>query len=499
MNVAALLDMVADTAAARVAVTVDGQTLTYGELAQRAASAASWIAAQKVATVGYLGVNSQALPILSFGAARAGVPFTPLNYRWMDAQIGAAARRLAPGVLVVEADAVARVDGVPGARVVAVDDLLFALPAYTDTDHMADSTGAAVLLFTSGTSGDPKIAVLRHDHLTSYILESVDFLGAEADEANLVSVPPYHVAGLAALLSSVFAARRIVYLPTFTPQGWIDLAEAERVTHAMVVPTMLSRIVDELERRPEIKLAHLVHLSYGGGRMPHPLIEAVMHRLPHVDLVNAYGLTETSSTISILSPSDHRRATQSDDPAVRQRLGSVGRPIPSVEVEIRSPDGLVLGPGELGEIWVKGPQIAGEYVGLTTARGTDGWLRTKDAGWLDAEGYLFVDGRLDDIIVRGGENISPGEVEDVLVAHPAIAEAAVIGVPDDEWGESLVAIVVAQGEPEVDDVALQGWVRGHLRSSKVPSRVEFRPALPYNDMGKLLRRDLRAELNVAST
>ena len=169
--------------------------------------------------------------------------------------------------------------------------------------------------------------MLRHRHLTSYVFETVEFLGAESGDAALVSVPPYHIAGIAAVLTSVWSGRRLVYLPQFSPEAWVDLAAAEAVTHAMVVPTMLGRILDVLAERGE-KLPALQHLSYGGGRMPVSLVERALDHLPHVGLVNAYGLTETSSTVAVLGPDDHREAIASADPHVRVRLGSVGRPSP---------------------------------------------------------------------------------------------------------------------------------------------------------------------------
>ena len=164
--------------------------------------------------------------------------------------------------------------------------------------------------------------------------------------------------------------------------------------------------------------------------MPVELIERAMHLLPDVSFVNAYGLTETSSTIAVLTPDDHREAMASTDPAVRRRLGSVGQPLPTLELEIRGPDGTTpLGIGERGEIYVRGEQVAGEYLGRSLLT-DDGWFPTSDAGFLDEHGFLFLEGRLDDVIVRGAENLSPGEIEDTLLSHPAVAEAAVIGVPD---------------------------------------------------------------------
>jgi acyl-CoA synthetase (AMP-forming)/AMP-acid ligase II len=239
--------------------------------------------------------------------------------------------------------------------------------------------------------------------------------------------------------------------------------------------------------------------------MPLELVERTLRDLPSVDLVNAYGLTETSSTIAMLTPDDHREAFASSDAAVRARLGSVGRPLPMLEVEIRGEDEAGVPAGEKGEIWVRGEQVSGEYVGRSVLD-AEGWFRTRDAGWFDADGFLYVDGRLDDVIVRGGENISPGEIEGVLHAHPAVADVAVLGIPDTEWGETVAAVVVLHSGSgsgsdagSVSEAALQEWVRERLRSTKMPTVIEFRSELPYSPTGKLLRRVLRDELSASGS
>jgi acyl-CoA synthetase (AMP-forming)/AMP-acid ligase II len=245
--------------------------------------------------------------------------------------------------------------------------------------------------------------------------------------------------------------------------------------------------------------------------MPLSLVERALEQLPHVGLVNAYGLTETSSTIAVLGPEDHREAIGSTEPAVRARLGSVGRPLPNLEVEIRDPYGASLEAGAHGEIWVRGEQVSGEYLGRAAAVSADGWLATHDGGWLDQAGYLFVEGRLDDVIVRGGENLSPGEIEEVLLLHPAVADAAVFGVPDEEWGEAVAAVIVLVESGDVDEGSaadeasapdedsLRAWVAERLRSTRAPERIEFRTELPYSETGKLLRRVLKAELGTGPT
>ncbi|HIF63447.1 MAG TPA: long-chain fatty acid--CoA ligase, partial [candidate division UBP10 bacterium] len=256
--------------------------------------------------------------------------------------------------------------------------------------------------------------------------------------------------------------------------------------------TMLSRIVEELENNgaSDPGLPALAALSYGGGKMPLAVIEKAMRFFPGTGFTNAYGLTETSSTITLLNPDDHRSASASDDAAVKRRLVSVGRPLPGVELQVRNDEGATLGANESGEIYVRGEQVSGEYLGLGTRVEGDGWFPTRDGGSIDEEGYLFIEGRVDDVIVRGGENMSPGEIEDVLLEHPSVADVAVVGVPSVEWGEAVAAMVVARGEhPEVAD--LQALVKQRLRSSRVPGRIEFIDELPYNETGKLLRRRVR--------
>ncbi len=488
-----LLDMTAGGAADRIAVGSHRSGLTYGTLLDRSGRLAGLLAERGVERVGLVDLNSEAVPLCLYGAGLAGVPFAPVNYRLPDDQLRRILARLAPGLVIVGDGVAERTGPVAGIEMMARDELLTKvaddLPVPDDLPFV-DPEAVAVLLFTSGTTGDPKAAVLRHRHLTSYILESVEFLSASEDDAQLVSVPPYHIAGISAVLSSTFAGRRLVHLPGFDAADWVRTVADEQITQAMVVPTMLGRVLDVIGETGA-NVDQLRHLAYGGGRMPLELIKRAMNELPHVSFVNAYGLTETSSTVAVLGPDDHLDAMASDDPLVQRRLTSVGRPLPSVEVEIRDPDGNPLPAGERGEIHVRGEQVAGEYLGRSLLT-DDGWFPTNDAGSFDEGGYLYLDGRLDDIIVRGAENLSPGEIEDVLRSHEAVADAAVFGLPDPEWGERVAAAVVLR--PDHADVPadeLRSYVHDRLRSTKTPEDIRFLPELPYNETGKLLRRVLR--------
>jgi fatty-acyl-CoA synthase len=489
-----LLDLTADVCGDRKALGTLADGLDFAAVRNNARAAAAWLAESGSQNAVFVGLNGNALPVLMFASGMAGMPFVPVNYRLPDADLRKLIARTAPSLVVVDDDMVARIEDIGGATLVKRSEFeaRFLLASPPESEPLPESdSDVAVLLFTSGTTGDPKAAVLRHGNLTSYVMSTVEFLGAEEEEAALVSVPPYHIAGISAVLTSAYGGRRIVYLPAFTAEEWVAVAARERITHAMVVPTMLDRILDVLDKTGE-KLPALRALSYGGGRMPEPVIARALTALPHVDFVNAYGLTETSSTVALLGAEDHRIAIASDDPKVRRRLGSVGRPLPSLELEIRRDDGSCCDVEEHGEIHVRGDQVSGEYL-HKKAIADDGWFATNDGGWLDADGYLFVEGRLDDVIVRGGENISPGEIEDVLRGHDDIADVAVLGLPCVQWGEKVSAVVVSRsGSPDFE--ALAAYVRGQLRSTKTPEAWFFRDELPYNETGKLLRRVLKAEL-----
>ena len=501
MNTMMLLEMAAGGFGHRLAFTDpdNGTSITYQELYDAAGAAAHNIRESGASRVAVLDVSNLAVPVALFASGWAGVPYVPINYRLTADEIDALLARVQPAYLITEDERLPHYQGGDGLDARSRTRFLDMARAGGDAheERSMDPEDVGVLLFTSGTTGVPKAAVLRHKHLVSYIVSSVEFMSAEEDEAALVCVPPYHVAGIASTLSSVYAGRRVVQLANFSADAWIETARHERITTAFVVPTMLSRIVAALEGEKTAGMPHLQSLSYGGGKMPLAVIEKALALFPETDFTNAYGLTETSSTITVLGTEEHRAAAAAEDDAGRQRLVSVGVPLPGIEIEIRDQEGHALPPGERGEIHVRGEQVSGEYEDRGSTVDADGWFPTRDAGYQDEDGYLFLDGRADDVIVRGGENMSPGEIEDTLVAHDAVADAAVVGVPSEEWGEAVAGVVVAKsGIAANEDLVaeLQSWVRTHMRSSRVPERLEFWDELPYNETGKLLRRVVKARL-----
>ena len=494
MSISLILDMAMSGNPDHTAITVDGTSLTYAEFGELVAGAATVIAHADAKNVVFLGNSGLELPVLLFAAAHSGVPFVPVNYRLATAQLEQLIARTDSPIVIADPRYVSELAAIPNvmttddfaaaARVAAADPL----PA-----AVVDPEDPAIILFTSGTTSAPKGVILRHSHLLSYVMSTVEYGSAADTDGALISVPPYHIAGMGTILTNIYAGRRMIYLPQFDARAWVELVRREGATSAMVVPTMLDRIVDVLAGEAA-DVPTLKSLSYGGARMPRPTLEAALRAFPGAGFVNAYGLTETSSTIALLGPDDHRAALESDDPGVQARLGSIGRPVPGIEIQLRNADGLPVADGEHGELWVRGPQVSGEYMGAGSVLDAEGWFPTKDLAFTDSEGFLFIVGRNDDTIIRGGENIAPAEIEDVLVHHPQVRSVVVVGVPDDHWGEAIVAAVVVEPGATPDPEELRTYVRERLRGSRTPDRVVFLDDLPTTATGKILRKKIVADI-----
>jgi acyl-CoA synthetase (AMP-forming)/AMP-acid ligase II len=495
MNLTMLLDMAAEGFGDRVVVGRRADGFTAARLRELALGGAAAVRAAGADAVLYLAVNGPAFPVALFAAAHAGVPLVPVNYRLGQEQLDhllsnhpKALGIAGPG----ESDALLRAS----IQTLTVDEWLKAAADAAEgaeAEDEGDPDTTAVTIYTSGTTSSPKGVLLRHHNLVSYVLSSVEFAGAEDDEAALVSVPPYHIAAVANVITNLYAGRRTIVLQQFSPSQWLNLARAEGVTNALVVPTMLSRIMDASD--VDLTVPQLRTLAYGGAPMPQSVIERALRVWSHVDFVNAYGLTETSSTIAVLGPDDHRAALGAGSTAARNRLSSVGKVIPAIDLEVRDERGLPVGPGVVGRIWVRGEQVSAEYAGIGKVLDEQGFFDTRDQGWIDEESYLFIGGRADDTIIRGAENIAPAEIEEVILAHADVSDAVVVGVPDEEWGQRIEAAVVLRDGANADEDGLRQFVRDRLRGSKTPDRILFWAELPRTETGKLLRRNVLAQMS----
>lgn len=491
MHLATLVEMVESGFDDRVLLGDRQQSVTGARLGALVRSGAAVLHGERA--VVYVGENHPLLPVGLLASAWAGATFVPVNYRLEDHHLIALVNRQPGALILADEPCAARLGELE--RVVVFDDWVRSLAAVDPADAPEAASAddeVALVLYTSGTTSEPKSALLRHRHLTSYLLGAVEFGSADPDEAVLIAVPPYHIAGVANMLSNLFAGRRLVYLRHFDATSWLQAVRREGITHAMVVPTMLARIVESLGGGPA-DTPTLRTLSYGGAAISERVLREALRAFPSTGFVNAYGLTETASTIAVLGPEDHRGAFESGDPSVRRRLRSAGRLLPTVEIEIRDEDGTAVPSGDVGMIFLRGPQVSGEYASGSLLD-AEGWFCTRDRGHVDADGYLFIEGRADDTIIRGGENIAPAEIEQVLMEHPMVDDACVIGRPDDVWGERIIAVVVPRGgsAPGVDE--LRSFVRERLRGSKTPDEVYFRSELPHTPTGKLLRRQVAGEL-----
>ena len=489
MHLSSLVEMVESGFDERILLGEESGSVTGADLGRLVRSGASTLTG--FSALVYVGENHGLLPVALFAAAWAGVPFVPVNYRLEDGQLNALVARQSGALVLADVATATRL--VTSSTVLTFDEWLTALPSeHLEVEAAFDDDAVAVILYTSGTTSEPKSALLRHRHLMAYLLGSVEFGGAEEEEAVLVAVPPYHIAGMANMLSNTFAGRRLVYLRTFDPSVWLETVRRQRITHAMVVPTMLARIVDSLNGELAA-VPTLRSLSYGGAKISERVLRDALRLFPATGFVNAYGLTETASTIAVLGPEAHRAAVESDDPHIRRRLSSAGQVLPMVEIEIRGDDDRPVAVGESGIIYLRGEQISGEY-STGSLLDSQGWFCTRDKGFIDAEEYLFIEGRADDTIIRGGENIAPAEIEEILLMHPSVAQVCVVGIADDTWGQRIVAAVVLRSDQSASEEELRDLVREHLRGSKTPERIIFRTELPHTETGKMLRRLVQQEL-----
>jgi acyl-CoA synthetase (AMP-forming)/AMP-acid ligase II len=515
MNTTDFLSIASAICPDRDCVVFEGRRYTFEQVSQRVnrlANALASLGVKKGDGVAIVQVNCNQYLESYFATAKLGGIFVPLNFRakqeelsymlnHSEARVVLSGERYAPLLQEVrqELPSVQHYICIDGRadNMLYYDDLLSSA-SEEEVETEIEDDEVTMLLYTAGTTGRPKGVPLTHNSFSIYVLENVDPASPEIEERTLLTVPLYHVAGAQAMLAAVYGGRTLVMLRQFEVKEWLETVQRERISRAMLVPTMLKRVIDDPDF-PRYDLSSLRVITYGAAPMPFEVIKKAIEVLPGVRFINAFGQTETASTITMLGPEDHIiEGTEEEKQKKLQRLASsIGRPMPDVEMTVLDEEGKELPPGQIGEIVARGPRVMSGYwkdpEKTAKALTADGWLRTGDMGYRDEEGYFYLAGRGDDMIIRGGENISPEEVENVIMSHPKVEEAAVIGVPDPEWGQQPRAIVVLKkGETATPEEIIE-HCRQRLAGFKRPRSVVFVEELPRNPMGKLLKRVLREQ------
>jgi fatty-acyl-CoA synthase len=468
----------------RVALSCGGRDLTYRDLRERTyrlASALAGLGVRRGDRVAYLGANEPALVETLFAAGLLGAVFVPLNTRLATPELRFVLQDADASVLLLGTGRDG--GGLPGRHVTAgeYEDLL-ASGSPQPIDEPVSQDDVCLIMYTSGTTGRPKGAMLTHANLIWNTVNLLVDVPLAHDEVTLVSAPLFHIAALAqTLIPTVLKGGRAILEPSFDVERTFGLIERERVTVMFGVPSMFGFLARS-PRWAEADLSSLRHLLCGGAPVPEPLIRTYQDR--GLTFLQGYGMTETAPGALFLG------AEHSVDKA-----GSAGVPCFFSDVRLVTPDGADAAPGEPGEVYVQGPNVMAGYWRRPeeTAKvlSPDGWLRSGDIGVADEDGYVRISDRIKDVIISGGENVYPAEVESALYEHPAVAECAVIGVADDKWGEVGMALVVLRPGATAEAGELLKHLDGRLARYKIPKYLEFVAELPKNAAGKLLKAPLR--------
>ena len=484
-------------------LTFDGRQTTFAGLdamASRFANALIGSGAKTQERVAYLSKNTDHFLPCLLGACKARLTLAPFNFRLAAPEIarligdsGARILFVGPDVAELAEQAIASLDRKPRLIALGFDrqgyerhDAWTEAAAPGDPRLEADPDDDVVQLYTSGTTGLPKgVRLTNRNYLAVFKLSTASGgLDYQPGETVLAAMPFFHVAGVNVALIAAASGARSAIVRDAAPQLILDLIGRERVNHAFLAPALIQMLM-QAPAIADADLSSMKALSYGASPISEDLLERASARFK-CEFIQFYGMTETTGAGAYLSNAAH-------DPAMG-KLRSCGVAWPEVEVKIVAADGAEAGRGAVGEVLIRSPVVMKGYWNqpeATAAAIRDGWMRTGDAAYMDQDGYVFIYDRVKDMIVTGGENVYPAEVENALFGHPAIADAAVIGVPDDTWGEAVKAVVVLKPGAPRDPDDIIAWARARIANFKAPKSVDFVDAIPRNITGKILRRELR--------
>ena len=513
MNTTEFLTISAAIVPDRLSMIFEGSRITFEELQSRVNRLANALADLGIGAgdrVAMLQVNCNQYIEAYFATAKLDAVFVPINYRTREDELTHMLNDAAPKAIFVGARYVNLVkhcaENVESVQqFITLEDDVEGWHSYDALIENAedferfpegDDDDLTMILFTSGTTSFPKGVMLSHDSFSSYILSTVTPADPFEEDTNILTVPLYHIAGVQSVMAAIFGGRTLVIQRQFEAKEWMELVEQEHATRAMMVPTMLKMLMDHPEFH-EHDLSSLEVITYGAAPMPVPVIRQAIKEFPGTYFINAFGQTETAATITMLPPEDH--VLEGDEEEIERKLkhlGSIGKPLDDVEVAIFDEDGHPVALNETGEIAARGARLMKGYWNqedATTETIRGGWLFTGDLGYQDEDGYIYLAGRARDFIKRGGEMVSPEEVEQVIQSHQAVEEAAIIGVPDLDWGERVRALVVLRNGAQASEDDISEYCRQRLASFKKPESVVFCKELPRNQMGKVLKRILKEE------
>jgi acyl-CoA synthetase (AMP-forming)/AMP-acid ligase II len=484
----------------RAALREDDRQYSYAELEEHTAKIASMLMStglQKGDRIAWIGKNSDLYFSLFYGAARIGVVVVPIGWRLAPAEWSYIINDTRAKFLFTGRGFEGAGDALAGQvphldRIIAEDEAraLIAATARAEFDP-AHEDDAVLQLYTSGTTGNPKGAVLSNRNLFALRKHSEGSTHAytkwDDDEVVLIAMPCAHIGGTGLGIMALASGLPGLVQAEFTPDGVFDAIEKSGATRLFVVPAALQMMVNHPRCR-SVDYSNLKYILYGAAPIPLELLRQCIEVFG-AQFIQVYGMTETTGTICMLPPEDH-------DPNGNKRMRSAGKPLPGVEMRIVDAAGHDLPIGEVGEVWTRSSNNMIGYWNLPEATlGTmaeGGWIKTGDAGYMDEDGYLYIHDRVKDMIISGGENVYPAEVESAIYGHPDVMEVAVIGVPDAKWGEAVKAVCAPKPGTTIDADSIMDWARERIAGFKVPRSVDIIPALPRNASGKILRKDLRA-------